>query len=86
MEKTLDERIEDGDFDNKLDFAHGALSYRMNDVDLRNLFEIEVLKEVGMSDHPHAHQIFAKCWSDHHSYGYQAVLDDLRELAAALGY
>lgn len=44
-------------------------------------FKVDCLKEVGLTDHPKADQIFAFAWSNWHADGLTDVLHYLRDLA-----
>lgn len=102
------ERIDGGEFTNKLDYpVTGSIkadrlraAYRVEDGRLKELFKAELLKELGLTDHPAADRFWVQCWEDGHSSGFAEVYnvamnwadilkpvvasDDLREFAATL--
>lgn len=55
--------------------------YRQEEADKHNLFMKDTLDEVGLSDHPKAHEIFSYAWEKGHSSGYSEVFNELQDLS-----
>lgn len=77
----MEQRIRDGEFDNKLAYLDDRGAYRYEDQRLRVVFAEEALKNVGLENYPLKDKVFEKAWSDGHSSGYMHVYYELVELA-----
>lgn len=85
--KSLRERINDGEFRNKLPYASSKKdpvvceAYWTEDRRLYYLFKKEALEHVGLENHPKKDLIYSKAWEDGHAYGFSEVLCHLESLS-----
>lgn len=58
--------------------------YNNEDVRIYNLFKKDALEEVGITNHKNAEKIFSYAYRENHSEGYEAIFQNLQELADLL--
>lgn len=88
--RSLNQRISDGDFDNKKPFARPSKdravweAYSEETSRLLELFKAEALEDVGLTFHPKAEKAWSKAWEKGHSNGLSEVLSELRDISDVL--
>jgi len=77
---NIQNKIEQGHYNNKLDFAKDKKAYREETSNLKRKFREDLAEEFGVTDHPKEEQLFNIAWENGHSSGYNEVWGEYSDL------
>lgn len=84
------EKIRTGTYENKLPYVSSKENPKASEAwfaeaaRVADLFQADVLDEVGLKNHPRAHKAFSLAWQQGHANGHSEVFSHLLDIAELL--